>query len=435
MKYILFVFVGLLFLGACQQRHSTAEKTPERTPPVDSTVTSTIDTVALIGDYVLSTPFFQERPQQATQHALTDFFAQLQDSSQTTHILYYGDSQIEGDRITSYIRTHLQEVWGGKGVGFLDFDDIADNINVVRRRSGNWRRDTFFNKPRKDGRYGIGGTTSTYTGDSAWVNFQLRNHFYYDQVYLLYQQPHNMACTLTCYDLSNGEVLSRLVLPPSQSPTKKILFNTPLTRRFQLVFEGPSPLLLGLWVDGQEQLQLDSFGMRGHAGYGLLTIQDDWLAEQATLLGTGLVVLHYGANEVPYIRTEAQLENFEKRHQQLIDKIKANIPQASILIVSISEMGNFRTGLPYTNLSQIRDIQQKLAKKNSCAFWDVLGMIQDSTRTTSWREEGLIAFDGHFTPKGHQKVGKTLADALLQASKNYQHIENIKKNPQKYISP
>ena len=43
----------------------------------------------------------------------------LKTSGELIRILHYGDSQIEGDRITSYIRNELQKQFGGSGIGFL----------------------------------------------------------------------------------------------------------------------------------------------------------------------------------------------------------------------------------------------------------------------------------------------------------------------------
>ncbi|HML84907.1 MAG TPA: hypothetical protein PKE52_07095, partial [Bacteroidales bacterium] len=40
-------------------------------------------------------------------------------NSSGCRILHYGDSQIEGDRISGYIRNRLQGIYGGGGPGFI----------------------------------------------------------------------------------------------------------------------------------------------------------------------------------------------------------------------------------------------------------------------------------------------------------------------------
>ncbi|MGB1123470.1 MAG: hypothetical protein ACPG08_08085, partial [Flavobacteriales bacterium] len=49
--------------------------------------------------------------------ALGNFFAALNAPARkpAIHVLHYGDSQIEGDRITGHLRNAWQSVWGGSG--------------------------------------------------------------------------------------------------------------------------------------------------------------------------------------------------------------------------------------------------------------------------------------------------------------------------------
>ena len=56
-------------------------------------------------------------------------------------IMYYGDSQIEGDRITSYLRQTLREENGGTGPGlFLPLMPVMYTKSIWIRSSSNWKR-------------------------------------------------------------------------------------------------------------------------------------------------------------------------------------------------------------------------------------------------------------------------------------------------------
>ncbi|MFT6964701.1 MAG: hypothetical protein ACJAWV_004443, partial [Flammeovirgaceae bacterium] len=57
---------------------------------------------------------------------LDDFFHSLQNEIDTSliRIVHYGDSQIEGDRITEYLRNRLQKRFGGCGVGMIPPTEI-----------------------------------------------------------------------------------------------------------------------------------------------------------------------------------------------------------------------------------------------------------------------------------------------------------------------
>jgi len=50
-------------------------------------------------------------------------------SSKSCRIIHYGDSQIEGDRITGYLRNRLQHMYGGSGPGFIPVRPVYLFIN------------------------------------------------------------------------------------------------------------------------------------------------------------------------------------------------------------------------------------------------------------------------------------------------------------------
>src|SRR5690606_36184973 len=73
--------------------------------------------------------------------ALHRFFEALEKAQKKkVRIMHYGDSQIEADRITSYIRNELQTKFGGVGVGLFPVVDIAPKMSVNISYSENWKR-------------------------------------------------------------------------------------------------------------------------------------------------------------------------------------------------------------------------------------------------------------------------------------------------------
>lgn len=59
-------------------------------------------------------------------------------------ILHYGDSQIEGDRITDYLRLKLQNQFGGEGPGFISACPLAQANSVRVKCSENFERYNVF---------------------------------------------------------------------------------------------------------------------------------------------------------------------------------------------------------------------------------------------------------------------------------------------------
>ncbi len=69
------------------------------------------------------------------------FLDSLRNPEGQIRILYYGDSQIEGDRITFYLRKLLREGRGGTGPGlFLPVMPVMYTKSVWLRSSPNWKR-------------------------------------------------------------------------------------------------------------------------------------------------------------------------------------------------------------------------------------------------------------------------------------------------------
>ena len=59
---------------------------------------------------------------------------------QPMRIMHYGDSQLEGDRITAYLRNKLQTQFGGTGPGLFPVADIVPSFSIDRVISDNWKR-------------------------------------------------------------------------------------------------------------------------------------------------------------------------------------------------------------------------------------------------------------------------------------------------------
>ena len=57
-----------------------------------------------------------------------------------TRILHFGDSQIEGDRMTSLIRSRLQERFGGSGPGLTAAIPAVPSFSVRQDHSETWKR-------------------------------------------------------------------------------------------------------------------------------------------------------------------------------------------------------------------------------------------------------------------------------------------------------
>lgn len=107
---------------------------------------------------------FLINPERDGKKALDNFFNSLNKESKNkiVRVAHYGDSQIEGDRITSYLRENFQKEFGGEGIGYAPLDDITDNVNYFRSTSENWERFNVFNNAYSSGKYALSGLVFKY---------------------------------------------------------------------------------------------------------------------------------------------------------------------------------------------------------------------------------------------------------------------------------
>jgi hypothetical protein len=82
---------------------------------------------------------------------LKGFLDSLDYSKRHVRIMYYGDSQIEGDRFTSYIRHTLQQRYTGSGPGlFLPLMPVMYTKSVVIKASSNWKKYNYLSYKNKE---------------------------------------------------------------------------------------------------------------------------------------------------------------------------------------------------------------------------------------------------------------------------------------------
>ncbi|MEY3425175.1 MAG: hypothetical protein RL679_533, partial [Bacteroidota bacterium] len=98
---------------------------------------------------------------------LHTFFHKLQNvanDKKKLHILHYGDSQIEGDRMTAYIRQRIQNQFGGNGPGLIPAMNVYNTFTFTQTYSDNFTRYTCFGGNKlKNRKYGSMGSAARFS--------------------------------------------------------------------------------------------------------------------------------------------------------------------------------------------------------------------------------------------------------------------------------
>src|SRR5690606_21081885 len=100
--------------------------------------------------------------------AAGQFIEKLRSQLQATNcrIIHYGDSQLEGDRISAYLRNRLQTLYGGSGPGFIPIKQEYHQVSAIVTPSENWLRYASFDPSKSlfdDKNYGAFLSVSRFT--------------------------------------------------------------------------------------------------------------------------------------------------------------------------------------------------------------------------------------------------------------------------------
>ena len=152
-----------------------------------------IDSLINISKLDLNESDFKQSPflynfQLNGKYPLDAFFETLSNSdsgNKLFRIAHYGDSQIEGDRMTFELRKLFQSKFLCEGVGYVPMQDITDPVSYIRKTDESWIRYTVFTNKIKGASYGQGGSVYRYA-PSLKSSVSLNILSSYKKAYLYY---------------------------------------------------------------------------------------------------------------------------------------------------------------------------------------------------------------------------------------------------------
>jgi len=405
-----------------------------------SKITDTIPNNAISADLLKSKINRLEFPD-STQLTLLPFFESLRSKSYNKkgiRVLHYGDSQIEGDRITSYLRSRLQAKFGGGGVGLVPaVPQSCQPYAIMQSTSSNWEKITLADHDRNlsgINRYGVLGGYSSFTPNrnifskstnEAWIQFKrLRESNYstrnFDRIRIFYgynSKPFMVELNAEgkTYDaelIPNTNTLSTLSWSINQS-----------TNRFEIKFNGDSgPLIFGISLETSWGVIVDNIPIRGSSGIDFTKTDMSFMKVMLQMLNAKLIILQFGVNVVPNI-----VENYKYYENQFYNQIRAihaALPDAAIIIIGVSDVAR-KEGLRYTsypNIEKIRDAQKNAALKAGVPFWDCYKAMGGKNSMAAWEnaEPPLASKDFiHFTYRGANLVAEMFYAALMSEYEEY----------------
>ena len=340
---------------------------------------------------------------QLTQHTRTH-----------VRIAYFGDSMIEGDIITEYLRTYLQQTYGGSGVGFVPLSAptagytnsyqlsfttnyLAYNFNV---------RDTVNNyKPYLSGYVFDVAPNTTATSKLALYNTYAKCNFY-----LL---GYNYNSTTQVVETTVNNKLVQLTLQPFSA--FKTLIKSSTTSAAVTVAPYSKLAYYGLQTEADTGIVLDNYAFRGSTGMNLSVLNYNLLHQINVARPYDLVIVQYGLN----IGTNEQQDfsAYQKTMQRVLRYLKKCMPQASFILVSVGDkcykQNKQWVSAPY--IPYLIKTQQALADSSAAYFFNlnttmggVGGMLTWANADTALAQKDYT----HITSAGGKKVAQELFNLI-----------------------
>jgi len=389
------------------------------------------DSIKLISaDSTRSSVSLPPIPERLPDYPFQRFLDSLRYSKGQVRIIYYGDSQIEGDRITSYLRNTLRKERGGTGPGlFLPLMPVMYTKSVWIRSSSNWGRYNYLSykageiSHRNLGPFMAicrylpeGETTSTpekafvrirpsKVADSSSAEYDILRIFYGNTpgiVHIVVKADDNELFTDT---LTKGTGFNEIKCP---------LYGK---RDIEIEFEGRvSPDIYGISIESETGVVVDNIPQRGSAGLEFTMVDRDNLRESYKKLSPDLFILQYGLNIVKNVKDNYLY--YQKGLVRQISLLREISPLTPILIVGVTDMAlNEGDSIKsYSNIPAIIDAQKRATLKTDVTFWNSYGAMGGKSSIIKWAEKKppLAQKDFiHFTYTGADTLSEMLASSLF----------------------
>lgn len=355
----------------------------------------------------------------------------LKNTGELIRVLHYGDSQIEGDRITSYIRNELQQQFGGSGVGLFPPVLIkGTNISLQHQLSGSWQRYTIKSIENGNiyhkrlgalmsfGRFApvYARSKDLYAGEiilkKSSITYLRTREFKRCRVFYGYNEKPFIA-ELKYKD----QTLDAELIPPSHQLQTLSWDIDGSLNEITLSFRGEdSPDIYAVAIDDHQGVAVDNIPLRGSSGTDFTRTDMAFFRSMYQKLNAKLIIMQFGVNLVPHIIDDYSY--YENQFYKQLKTLKELRPDLSIIVIGVSDMSRNVLGRyeSYPNIEKIREAQKNAAFKAGCAFWDMYEAMGGKNSMPAWVNANppLAKTDfTHFTWKGSVVVSKMFYDAFI----------------------
>lgn len=372
--------------------------------------------------------YFPNNNQEIMESVFTAF-ENVQQKGGYLHILHYGDSQIELDRISGYFREALQDKFGGYGAGLLPVIPLIQSTPVGQTSSDSLPRYVASGTMRQKlphNRYGVlaqmtpleGGVTLTLTARNWKQVYQHTKQF--SKVRLLIgNNAEDFRAAISAEGYDSLQVVSSAHFGLTELSWQLPSYVTKCAIRLQGKAE-----LYAISLESTKGVTVDNIPLRGSAGTFFTGISSSLLQSSMKTLNVPMIILEYGGNVVPAINSKQAVENYKNDFARQIRYLQNLHPGVFILVIGPADMATKINGelqtWPY--VEEVAQAMKEAALENGAAFWnmyEVMGgrnsMIQWVSHKPAWAASDYI----HFLPSGAKRISDLFTQSFLHYYEYY----------------
>ncbi|MFZ4740961.1 MAG: GDSL-type esterase/lipase family protein [Bacteroidales bacterium] len=371
----------------------------------------------------------------------------LKEANELIRIMHYGDSQIEGDRITGFLRFKLQAKFGGCGIGLMQLVNATPSASLAESVTDNCVKYTLIGKsvPKLGhSRYGALLGFARFSNAFQDSTSADSTHFFQGSIFVNkssqgYANTRDFQKLRIFYGfnkkdvklnlLANKELLSSEILPSNKDLNVFEYDFKKSPSSLTMQFKGKdSPDIYGFALDANKGIAVDNIPLRGSSGYGFAQMNFDFLKKFYELLNVKLVIMQFGVNAVPENEKTIvpDYAYYEKGFYNQLKTIKSINKDICVIVIGISDRSrkagdNYETN---PNIEKIRKAQKNAAFRANCAYWDLFEAMGGENSMPSWvfANPALANKDfTHFNEKGARLVAEMFYNALI-----YDYLQYLK---------
>ncbi|MCR4921822.1 MAG: hypothetical protein K5945_09000 [Bacteroidaceae bacterium] len=353
---------------------------------------------------------------------LDPFFQAMDNAAQhPTRIMHYGDSQLEGDRMTGVLREYFQSTFGGNGPGMAPAMQTLGSATVTVTTTPELPHYMYFGSSAFHADHKRYGPLAQMVEVTDSATFDVKAHG--GSLY-----PHCRSFRRVGVMLSGA---GSLAIPLSEGDTLELRSSLDSTFHGLRIASATLPSsvsratikargnmeIYGLMLDGTGGVSMDNIAMRGVSGTLFTSIERQTLAPFFTQQNVSLIILQYGGNSVPYLRDSRGISNYKRQLMAQISLFRQMSPASRILFIGPSDMATAdgEEMKTYPRLPEIVDSLRAAAVESGAAFWNMYRAMGGRGSMVRWVEaDPQLAGEDyiHFTPRGSRKMAELLSQTF-----------------------